>query len=92
MGITLQIDDAMVASMAETIRKSIPRIARANEQMILSAPELSERLAKLSALPGDELVRGYLQFLFMSMNDTKMLLDRAYVDLFLTSQLATVIY
>ncbi|WP_447408834.1 hypothetical protein ACDP95_00750 [Weissella confusa] len=35
---------------------------------------------------------GYLQFLFMSMNDTKMLLDRAYVDLFLTSQLATVIY
>ncbi|MBC6498317.1 M24 family metallopeptidase [Weissella confusa] len=28
----------------------------------------------------------------MSMNDTKMLLDRAYVDLFLTSQLATVIY
>ena len=80
MGITLQIDDAMVASMAETIRKSIPRIARANEQMILSA------------LPDDELVRGYLQFLFMSMNDTKMLLDRAYVDLFLTSQLATVIY
>ncbi|MBC6498316.1 hypothetical protein H7R52_03265 [Weissella confusa] len=64
MGITLQIDDAMVASMAETIRKSIPRIARANEQMILSAPELSERLPKLSALPDDELVRGYLQFLF----------------------------
>ncbi|MHC8518010.1 hypothetical protein [Weissella confusa] len=89
MGITLQIDDAMVASMAETIRKSI---ARANEQMILSAPELSERLPKLLALPDDELVRGYLQFLFMSMNDTKMLLDRAYVDLFLTSQLATVIY
>ncbi|WP_447408833.1 hypothetical protein ACDP95_00735 [Weissella confusa] len=60
MGITLQIDDAMVASMAETIRKSIPRIARANEQMILSAPELSERLPKLSALPDDELVRGAL--------------------------------
>ena len=50
--------------------------------MILSRQVNQERLPKLSALPDDELVRGCLQISIHRMNDTKMLLDRAYVDIF----------
>ena len=91
MGITIQIDDAAVTKIAGAIRTNIPRGARTNEAMILANPELSERLPKLAALADDELVRGYLQVFLMSANDTNLLLDKAWIDQFLTMQLATVV-
>ncbi len=91
MGITIQIDDATVTKIAGAIRTNIPRVARTNEAMILANPELSERLPKLAALADDELVRGYLQVFLMSANDTNLLLDKAWIDQFLTMQLATVV-
>lgn len=91
MGITIQIDDAAVTKIAGAIRTNIPRVARTNEAMILANPELSERLPKLTALADDELVRGYLQVFLMSANDTNLLLDKAWIDQFLTMQLATVV-
>ena len=91
MGITIQIDDAAVTKIAGAIRPNIPRVARTNEAMSLANPELSERLPKLAALADDELVRGYLQVFLMSANDTNLLLDKAWIDQFLTMQLATVV-
>lgn len=91
MGITIQIDDAAVTKIAGAIRTNIPRVARTNEAMILANSELSERLPKLAALADDELVRGYLQVFLMSANDTNLLLDKAWIDQFLTMQLATVV-
>ena len=91
MGITIQIDDAAVTKIAGAIRTNIPRVARTNEAMILANPELSERLPKLAALADDELVRGYLQVFLMSANDTNLLWDKAWIDQFLTMQLATVV-
>ncbi|NFA02604.1 hypothetical protein [Weissella cibaria] len=91
MGITIQIDDAAVTKIAGAIRTNIPRVARTNEAMILANHELSERLPKLAALADDELVRGYLQVFLMSANDTNLLLDKAWIDQFLTMQLATVV-
>ena len=91
MGITIQFDDAAVTKIAGAIRTNIPRVARTNEAMILANPELSERLPKLAALADDELVRGYLQVFLMSANDTNLLLDKAWIDQFLTMQLATVV-
>lgn len=91
MGITIQIDDAAVTKIAGAIRTNIPRVARTNEAMILANPELSERLPKLAALADDELVRGCLQVFLMSANDTNLLLDKAWIDQFLTMQLATVV-
>ncbi|NKN29564.1 hypothetical protein [Weissella cibaria] len=91
MGITIQIDDAAVTKIAGAIRTNIPRVARTNEAMILANPKLSERLPKLAALADDELVRGYLQVFLMSANDTNLLLDKAWIDQFLTMQLATVV-